>query len=75
MDTKIIIEKIRQAFENGTVTQVDFCSDGSCVEFNYTDPTGDHGLPCRMASTLKPADALEALKGFRLIEHKLNKCI
>lgn len=74
MDTKRIIEKIRQAFENGTVTEVDFYSDGSCVEFNYTHPTGDHGLPCRMASTLKPADALEALKGFRLKEHKLNKC-
>ncbi|OZT04945.1 hypothetical protein [Prevotella sp. 885] len=74
MDTKRTIEKIRQAFENGTVTAVEFCSDGSCVDFNYTDPTGDHGLPCRMASTLKPAEAMEALKGFRLKEHEINKC-
>ena len=74
MDTKRIIEKIRQAFENGTVTEVDFYSDGSCVKFNYTDPTGDHGMPCRMSNTLKTADALEALKGFRLKGHKLHKC-
>lgn len=73
MDTKRTIEKIRQAFENGIVTAVEFCCDGSCVEFNYTDPTGNHGLPCRMASTLKPAEAMEALKGFRLKEHEINK--
>lgn len=74
MDTKRRIEKIREAFENGTVTAVEFSSDGSCVNFDYTDPVGDHGLPCTMASTLKIEDALEALKGFRLKEHKLHKC-
>lgn len=72
---KELAENIISQIKKDNVQQATITlKSGKEIEFNPTDPTGDHGMPCRMASTLKPAEALEALKGFRLKEHKLHKC-
>lgn len=50
-------ERVIRALKNNKVSSVEFCSDGSCVMFNFWDPTADHGCPCIMGILLKPEEA------------------
>lgn len=67
-------ERVIRALKNNKVSSVEFCSDGSCVMFNFWDPTADHGCPCTMGILLKPEEALECLRGFRMKQHELETC-
>ena len=59
-------EIIRNAFKKGKAHRIEFYSDGSGVNIEYTHPTANHGLPCRIARSLNMQDAIEVLAGFRL---------
>lgn len=60
------IVKIRKAYNHCKIQSITFFRDGSGAEFIYTDPVGDHGLPCLMSSSLNIEDAMEAIAGMRL---------
>ena len=60
------IRKIREAYNICKIQSITFNSDGSGAEFIYTDPVGDHGLPCLMSSSLNIEDAIKAIAGMRL---------
>lgn len=63
---KRTIRKIREAYNLCKIQSITFYKDGSGAEFIYTDPVGDHGLPCLMSSSLSIEDALKAIAGMRL---------
>ena len=79
---KHIIRKIREAYNVCKIQSITFYRDGSGADFIYTDPVGDHGLPCLMSSSLGIEDAMKAIAGMRLkigdipttlkIENELN---
>ncbi len=60
------IRKIREAYNICKIQSITFNRDGSGADFIYTDPVGDHGLPCLMSSSLNMKDALQAIAGMRL---------
>ena len=60
------IRKIREAYNICKIQSITFFHDGSGAEFIYTDPVGDHGLPCLMLSVLNIEDTMEAIAGMRL---------
>ena len=60
------INKIRQAYNLCKIDSITFYKDGSGAEFIYTDPTGDHGLPCLMSSSFNMEDAIKIISGMRL---------
>lgn len=69
------IEKVRNAFENGKVSSIEFYKDGSGAYFYYIDPTGDHGLPCDVASSFPMEDVIKIVSGFRMKQHEFTKCL
>lgn len=60
------INKVRQAYNNCKVDSITFNKDGSGAEVIYTDPTGDHGLPCLVSSSFNIEDAIKIVSGMRL---------
>ena len=58
--------KVREALAGGRVKSVEFYKDGSGAGFTYTDPTGDHGLPCTMFTSLSIDDVLHIVRGIRM---------
>lgn len=60
------IRKIREAYNVCKIQSITLNSDGSGAEFIYTDPVGDHGMPCLMSSSLNIEDAMKAISGMRL---------
>lgn len=74
MNTAIRINKVREALTSGKVRSIEFYKDGSGATFYYTDPTGDHGLPCEVASSFNIAEAMRIIAGFRFKQHELNTC-
>lgn len=69
-----VIEKIRKAFEEGNVISVEFHKDGSGVGFVYKDPTGDHGMPCRMFQSVRIDIAMQIIAGYRMKQHEIRRC-
>lgn len=65
-DWKRRIRKIREAYNVCKIQSITFYRDGSGAEFIYTDPVGDHGLPCLVSSSLCIEDAMQAIAGMRL---------
>ena len=63
---KLRVRKLREAYNVCKIQSITFFRDGSGAEFIYTDPVGDHGLPCLMSSSLNIEDAMEAIAGMRL---------
>lgn len=74
MNNENRINKVRAALSNGKVSSIEFYKDGSGATFYYTDPTGDHGLPCSVASSFNIAEAMKIVAGFRFKQHELNTC-
>ncbi|MCM1075954.1 MAG: hypothetical protein NC411_01175 [Bacteroides sp.] len=74
MNTALRINKAREALTNSKVRSIEFYKDGSGATFYYTDPTGDHGLPCSVASSFNIADTMKIIAGFRFKQHELNTC-
>ena len=63
------------ALDNGKVYSAEFCSDGSCVSFEYYHPTINHGCPGTVASSLRMEQAMIVLAGHRLCSDKeFPKC-
>lgn len=60
------IRKIREAYNVCKIQSITLNSDGSGAEFIYTDPVGDHGMPCLMSSSLNIEDTIKAFAGMRL---------
>lgn len=60
------IRKIREAYNICKIQSITFFRDGSGAEFIYTDPVGDHGMPCLMSSSLNIEDTMKAIAGMRL---------
>lgn len=60
------IRKIREAYNVCKIQSITLNSDGSGAEFIYTDPVGDHGMPCLMSSSLNIEDTMKAISGMRL---------
>ncbi len=60
------IRKIREAYNVCKVQSITLNRGGSGAEFIYTDPVGDHGLPCLMSSSLNMEDTIQAISGMRL---------
>ena len=58
--------KIREAYNVCKIQSITFFRDGSGAEFIYTDPVGDHGMPCLMSSSLNIEDTMKAIAGMRL---------
>ena len=54
------------ALDNGKVYSAEFYSDGSGVEFTYSHPNADHGLPCTLTSSFRMEKAVIILAGHRL---------
>lgn len=63
---KCRIRKIREAYNICKIQSITFYSDGSGAEFTYTDPVGDHGLPCLVSSSLGIKDTMTIIAGMRL---------
>lgn len=63
---KRIIRKIREAYNVCKIQSIILFRDGSGAEFIYTDPVGDHGMPCLMSSSLNIEDTMKAMAGMRL---------
>ncbi len=63
---KRIIRKIREAYNVCKIQSITLFRDGSGAEFIYTDPVGDHGMPCLMSSSLNIKDTMKAMAGMRL---------
>ncbi len=63
---KRIIRKIREAYNTCKIQSITLFRDGSGAEFIYTDPVGDHGMPCLMSSSLNIEDTMKAIAGMRL---------
>lgn len=63
---KRVIRKIREAYNLRKIRSITFFRDGSGANFLYTDPVGDHGLPCLMSSSLNIEDTMMAIAGMRL---------
>lgn len=70
MNNKEYIAAVRDAMENGNLLNVDFYKDGSGAYFhiknNVTSET--RGI------SLCIEDAIECLRGFRLIQHNIIHC-
>ena len=45
MEKQQSINRARKAVEDGKVNYIRFYRDGSGFEIEFTDPTGDHGMP------------------------------
>lgn len=75
MDKQRRIERVREALANGRVSAVEFYKDGSGASFEYLDPVGDHGCPCRMSSSFNITDAITIVSGFRFKQHELKTCM
>ena len=60
------IRKIREAYNVCKIDSITLHKDGSGAEFIYTDPVGDHGMPCLMSSFLNIEDTMKAMAGMRL---------
>jgi hypothetical protein len=63
---KRIIRKIREAYNVCKIQSITLFRDGSGAEFIYTDPVGNHGMPCLMSSSLNIEDTMKAMAGMRL---------
>ena len=68
------IAKVREALANGRVSAVEFYKDGSGASFEYLDPVGDHGCPCRMSASFNITDAITIVSGFRFKQHEHKTC-
>lgn len=75
MDRQRRIERVRKALANGRVLAVEFYKDGSGASFEYLDPVGDHGCPCRILASFYIADAIAIVSGFRFKQHELKTCM
>ena len=63
------------ALDTGQVYSAEFCSDGSCVSFEYYHPTINHGCPGTVYSSLRIEQAMIVLAGHRLRSNKeFPKC-
>ena len=69
------IKRLREAFVNGRVSDVEFYADGSGASFKYLDPVSDHGCPCRVSQSFNITDAITIVSGFRLKQHELKTCM
>lgn len=69
------IEKIRNAIKYNHLYSIRFNNDGSGAEFYYFDPTGDHGCPCTMSSSLPIDETIKIVAGTRFKLHELNAFI
>ena len=58
--------KIREAYNVCKIQSITFNTDGSGAEVIYTDPVGNHGLPCLVSSSLNIKDTIEMIAGMRL---------
>lgn len=63
------INRARKAVEDGKVSYIRFYRDGS-FEIEFTDPTGDHGMPCIINSSFSMDDAPAVLAGGRFDQHQ-----
>ena len=75
MDKQRRIERVREALANGRVSAVEFHKDGSGASFEYLDPVGDHGCPCRISASFYITDAIAIVSGFRFKQHELKTCM
>lgn len=75
MEKERRIARLREALANGRVSAVEFYKDGSGASFEYLDPVGYHGCPCRMSSSFNIADAITIISGFGFKQHKLKTCM
>lgn len=66
------INRARKAVEDGKVNYIRFYRDGSGFEIEYTDPTGDHGMPCVINSSFSMDDVPAVLAGGRFDQHHWN---
>lgn len=69
-----MINKVREALENGKCLKVEFYRDGSGAAFHIIDPHGDHGMPCEVSISLRIKEAMQAVIGFRFKQHEMNIC-
>ncbi len=66
------IHRARKAVEDGKVPYIRFYRDGSGFEIEFTDPTGDHGMPCIINSSFSMDAAPAILAGGRFNQHHWN---
>lgn len=69
MEKQQSINRARKAVEDGKVNYIRFYRDGSGFEIEFTDPTGDHGMPCLINSSFSMEDAPAILAGGRFVQH------
>lgn len=74
MEKQRRIERVREALANGRVSAVKFHKDGSGASFEYLDPVGDHGCPCRKSASFNITDAITIVSGFGFKQHELKTC-
>lgn len=53
-----------------TLHSIYVSEDGSSVQIDLTNPTGDHGLPCHELISLDINSAIEIISGIRLYFRK-----
>lgn len=69
MDKQQDIDRAKEAVNNGKVDYIRFYHDGSGFETYFTDPTGDHGMPCLRKTSFSMDAAPAVLAGGTFDQH------